>query len=100
MKELQRIAAWLAEAMPHELGCVDSLPGPTFKVGGRRQVSFSTNNYLALSASRRMIAAARGGLERYGVGNCESRLLGGKSLLGPRFHGNGESWSALRQRPA
>lgn len=67
--------------MPHELGCVDSLPGPVFRAGGRQRVSFSTNNYLALSASRRMISAARGGLERYGVGNCESRLLGGNLAI-------------------
>jgi 8-amino-7-oxononanoate synthase len=45
------------------------------------QVSFSTNNYLALSSSKRLIGAARQGLKHYGVGNCESRLLGGNLAI-------------------
>ena len=77
MREMRNIAAWLAEAAPHEIECVESLPSPTFRAKGSEQVSFSTNNYLALASSPRLIAAARQGLERYGVGNCESRLLGG-----------------------
>ena len=40
-------------------------------------VSFSSNNYLALAHDSRMIAAAKFGLEKFGVANCESRLLGG-----------------------
>lgn len=77
MKELRQIAAWIALGSPHELKIVDSLPSPTFEADGAQQVSFSSNNYLSLAASPRLIAAARRGLERYGVGNCESRLLGG-----------------------
>src|SRR5664279_1325309 len=77
MKELREIAAWLAEATPHELEFVESLPSPTFRAKGCEQLSFSSNNYLALASSPRLIAAAQQGLERYGVGNCESRLLGG-----------------------
>jgi 8-amino-7-oxononanoate synthase len=77
MKEMHEIAAWLAEATPHAIDYVESLPSPTFRAMVRRQVSFSSNNYLALASSPRLIAAARQGLDRYGVGNCESRLLGG-----------------------
>jgi glycine C-acetyltransferase len=77
MKELHEIAAWLAQGTPHQLKFVDSLPGPTFQADGQLQLSFSSNNYLALASSPRLVAAARQGLERYGVGNCESRLLGG-----------------------
>jgi 7-keto-8-aminopelargonate synthetase and related enzymes len=54
-----------------------TLPDPCFVVDGRECVSFSTNNYLALATSPRMKARARAAIERYGVGNCESRLLGG-----------------------
>src|SRR5205823_2515009 len=54
-----------------------SLPDPTFVSGGREFVSFSTNNYLGLATSARMKARAHAALELYGVGNCESRLLGG-----------------------
>jgi glycine C-acetyltransferase len=77
MKEVREIAAWIALGSPHELKIVDSLPSPTFQADGAQQVSFSSNNYLSLASSPRLIAAARRGLERYGVGNCESRLLGG-----------------------
>jgi len=77
MREFKAISQWLAQETPHNLSIVDSLPDPTFWAAGHRQVSFSTNNYLALASSPRLIAAARRGLDTYGVGNCESRLLGG-----------------------
>ena len=77
MRELRSVAAWLAEGTPHQLDYVETLPNPTFRAYGQEQVSFSSNNYLALSASPRLIAAAHEGVTRYGVGNCESRLLGG-----------------------
>lgn len=77
MQEIKGIAAWLAEHEHHPLNHVETLPSPTFEADGRRFVSFSTNNYLALASHPRLVAAARKGLSRYGVGNCESRLLGG-----------------------
>src|SRR5206468_2495920 len=52
-------------------------PDPTFAIDGRVVVSFSSNNYLSLATHPRLIGAARRGLEEFGVGNCESRLLGG-----------------------
>lgn len=78
MKEFKEIAEWIeARGAVHEIPRVESLPQPGFRMDGADHVSFSTNNYLGLSSHPRMIAAARTGLERYGVGNCESRLLGG-----------------------
>ncbi|WP_079436586.1 pyridoxal phosphate-dependent aminotransferase family protein [Zoogloea sp. LCSB751] len=78
MKEFQDIARWLEErGTVHLIPRVESLPSPAFRMDGREHVSFSTNNYLGLASHPRMIAKAREGLERYGVGNCESRLLGG-----------------------
>ena len=65
------------ETIRDRFSSVDSLPEPAFTRDGRRLVSFSTNNYLGLATSPRLIQAARYGLEKYGVGNCESRLLGG-----------------------
>lgn len=65
------------ETIRDRFSSVDSLPEPTFTRDGRRLVSFSTNNYLGLATSPRLIRAAQYGLEKYGVGNCESRLLGG-----------------------
>ena len=45
------------------------------------QVSFSSNNYLAIATSPRLKAAAISGIETYGVGNCESRLLSGNLAI-------------------
>jgi 8-amino-7-oxononanoate synthase len=61
----------------HRIITVKTLPGPAFSSDGREIISFSSNNYLGLATSPRLIASARRGLEKYGVGNCESRLLGG-----------------------
>jgi glycine C-acetyltransferase len=78
MHDLADIADWLqTHAIHHETPVHDTLPDPVFRVNGEAAVSFSTNNYLALANHPRLVDAAKAGLERYGVGNCESRLLGG-----------------------
>ncbi len=78
MREFHEIGAWRSQlCSQHKIISVQSLPDPTFEMEGRRFVSFSTNNYLSLMTSPRMIRAAQEGLTRFGVGNCESRLLGG-----------------------
>src|SRR6202171_1401218 len=50
-------------------------------VKDRPLVSFSTNNYLGIATSSRTNAAAITGIGRYGVGNSDSRLLGGNLAL-------------------
>jgi glycine C-acetyltransferase len=78
LREFIEMAEWLVhQSNLHEGELVESLPDPAFQASGRNHVSFSTNNYLSLATSARLIAAAQRGLETYGVGNCESRLLGG-----------------------
>lgn len=79
MQEFQDIHDWLGApgSAHHEIIRAESLPSPVFQSEGREYVSFSSNNYLGLSADPRLIEAAKLGLERYGVANCESRLLGG-----------------------
>ncbi len=81
MNELVELADWFGWRSPHDPAVVDSLPTPTFKVNNVRQVSFSTNNYLGIATSPRMKAAATRGIEAYGVGNSDSRLLGGNLAL-------------------
>ena len=71
------MAAWLIHQNLHDGNPVESLPTPSFQANGKQFVSFSTNNYLSIATSPRLIKAARRGLETYGVGNCESRLLTG-----------------------
>jgi glycine C-acetyltransferase len=79
MMEYGDIAVWTAASGRefHKISKVASLPNPVFQCEGREMVSFSSNNYLALAHDPRLVAAAHRGLDLYGVGNCESRLLGG-----------------------
>src|ERR1700737_1623205 len=87
------MAEWLVpQSNLHGGGFGESLPDPAFQASGRNHVSFSTNNYLSLATSARLIAAAKRGLETYGVGNCESRLLGGNlAVYGELEHKLGAS---------
>ena len=77
MDELVEMANWFGWRSPYNPVVVDSLPTPSFRAKGRAQLSFSTNNYLGIAASPRVKAAAIRGIETYGVGNSDSRLLGG-----------------------
>ncbi|MBV8745526.1 MAG: aminotransferase class I/II-fold pyridoxal phosphate-dependent enzyme [Xanthobacteraceae bacterium] len=77
MNEFVELANWFGWQSPHVPLVVDSLPTPTFKLKEQARVSFSTNNYLAIATSPRTKAAAIRGIETYGVGNSDSRLLGG-----------------------
>jgi glycine C-acetyltransferase len=79
--EFVELADWFGWRSPREPVVVDSLPTPRFTVKDRPLISFSTNNYLALATSPRMKAAATRGIETYGVGNSDSRLLGGNLAL-------------------
>jgi len=78
VREFVEMAEWLVHQNNlHGGDHVESLPDPAFRANGKKYVSFSTNNYLSIATSARLINAARRGLDIYGVGNCESRLLGG-----------------------
>src|SRR5882762_8180492 len=78
MKDLAALAAWMGSRDTTHAPLIPStLPDPTFLCGGREFVSFSSNNYLGLATSARMKARAHAALDEFGVGNCESRLLGG-----------------------
>jgi 8-amino-7-oxononanoate synthase len=78
MREYAELKSWQERTgVPHDSVTVASLPNPRFRVGTREFVSFGSNNYLGLASDPRLIRAAQRGLTRYGLGNCESRLLGG-----------------------
>jgi len=81
VNEFIELADWFGWRSPYDPAVVDSLPTPTFMVKNAQQVSFSTNNYLGIATSPRMKAAAVRGIETYGVGNSDSRLLGGNLAL-------------------
>ncbi len=97
MRDLREVGEWIAmrgtrtdEVVP------TTLPDPTFVSDGRTLVSFSTNNYLGLATSPRLKAAAHAALEQYGVGNCESRLLGGNLELYDRLEAK---LAAVKRKP-
>jgi glycine C-acetyltransferase len=81
VKEFIELANWFGWQSPHVPLVVDSLPTPTFTIKEQPRVSFSTNNYLGIATSPRTKAAAIRGIEAYGVGNSDSRLLGGNLAL-------------------
>src|SRR5436853_1392563 len=86
MRDLQELDAWMASRGTARADFIPAtLPDPTFVADGRTLVSFSSNNYLALATSGRLKARAHAALDRYGVGNCESRLLGGNLELYERL---------------
>lgn len=97
LNELQQLHAWLRERLPHSVFPVTRLPDPTFESQGKPLVSFSSNNYLGFATSPRLIAAAKRGLDQYGVGNCESRLLGGDLDI---YHQLESRIATLKGRPA
>ncbi|MDY0049183.1 MAG: 8-amino-7-oxononanoate synthase [Halothiobacillaceae bacterium] len=55
----------------------DSPQGPVQTVDGQTLISFCSNDYLGLAADPRVVAAARRGLERYGVGSGAAHLVNG-----------------------
>src|SRR5260370_12601416 len=76
VNEFVELADWFGWRAPRDCLVVDSLPIPAFQMKNRQYVSFSTNNYLGLPPSPRMRTAAIRGIEAYGGGNSDSRLLG------------------------
>lgn len=56
---------------------LDGQQGARVAIDGREFVSFASNDYLGLAADERIIAAARAGVDRFGVGAGASHLLYG-----------------------
>lgn len=60
---------------------VEDVPYPEFVIDGKRYLCLCSNNYLGLSIHPEVKKAAIEGIERYGIGTCESRLLGGNLTI-------------------
>ena len=60
---------------------LDGPQGARVRLGSRELVSFASNDYLGLAADPRVVAAARAGAERFGVGAGASHLLYGHHRL-------------------
>ena len=98
LRDLSELGAWISGRGTERTDVVPlTLPDPSFETDSGRLVSFSTNNYLGLSTSERLKCVARSAIDRYGVANCESRLLGGNLELYDRLEAR---LAALKQKPS
>jgi 8-amino-7-oxononanoate synthase len=73
-------AAKEADLLPY-FRLLTSEAGPVVEMEGRETIMLGSNNYLGLTADRRVKAAARDALERYGTGLTGSRFLNGTTPL-------------------
>ncbi|MFN0063633.1 MAG: 8-amino-7-oxononanoate synthase [Myxococcaceae bacterium] len=73
----RELAELRAAGLLRTLEPLESPMGAEVTVGGKRLVNFSSNDYLGLAADARLVAAARKGLDAFGVGAGASRLVVG-----------------------
>jgi glycine C-acetyltransferase len=63
------------------LRTIDSPPGAWMVVDGKKVLNLCTNNYLGLAAHPRLVQAAHGALDRFGVGPTAVRSIAGTLSL-------------------
>ncbi|MBF0447018.1 MAG: 8-amino-7-oxononanoate synthase [Magnetococcales bacterium] len=82
LQSIDHCSKWLNDKklLPKE-PLIDAPPTPEFTVDGRRFISFSSNNYLGLSRRPEVLEVAQKALQKYTMGTCESRKLGGNIAL-------------------
>jgi 8-amino-7-oxononanoate synthase len=73
----QRLNKTIESGLYRTLRTMNSAPGPKMMVDGRRQLVFSSNNYLGLANDPSLIHAAETVLHEFGVGSSGSRLTTG-----------------------
>jgi 8-amino-7-oxononanoate synthase len=69
-------AAREADLLPY-FRTLESAAAPVVEMEGAERIMLGSNNYLGLTADRRVLQGARDALERYGTGLTGSRLLNG-----------------------
>ena len=60
---------------------IDDVPYPELIIGGEAYLCFCSNNYFGLSIHPTVKQAAIEGVEKYGIGTCDSRLIAGNLKL-------------------
>ena len=76
--DLERgLGARSAAGLKRERRTLESAPGAHVVVDGRRVVAFASNDYLGLASHPEVVAAARDGAVRWGVGAGASHLVSG-----------------------
>ncbi|WP_413374871.1 8-amino-7-oxononanoate synthase [Alkalihalobacillus sp. 1P02AB] len=80
--------SWLSSRTHHKkeiglhrkLNVMNTRPNPHVIVNGKKELIFSSNNYLGLASDQRLINAASTVLNEFGVGSSGSRLMTGNSI--------------------
>jgi 8-amino-7-oxononanoate synthase len=57
--------------------CIDSACDTVIRIANAEKVLFCSNNYLNLAGNRRIIAAAKEAMDKFGYGSAASRLISG-----------------------
>lgn len=73
----QALEARATQGLRRQRRIVDSAQGARLRVDGRDVLHFGSNDYLGLANDPRVVAAAREGASRYGVGAGASHLISG-----------------------
>jgi 8-amino-7-oxononanoate synthase len=73
----EQLDALRAQSLDRHLREITSAQGPEIKIGGRRLVNFSSNDYLGLANDPRLRESAIGTVKEFGVGAGASRLISG-----------------------
>jgi 8-amino-7-oxononanoate synthase len=92
----QELAEHRARGLARVRRILDGPQGTELWLGGRCYLSFCSNDYLGLAADPRVCAAARRGVDRYGVGSGASHLITGH---GRAHHALEEELAAFTGRP-
>ncbi len=91
--ELERgLAEREAAGLARQRRCVDSPPGARVEVGGRIYVNFASNDYLGLANHPDVVAAAREGATRWGVGASASHLICGHTTAHEALEAGLAAW--------
>jgi 8-amino-7-oxononanoate synthase len=79
MRELlaEELKALHERALDRHLREISSAQGPEVKIGARRFINFSSNDYLGLANDPRLREAATSAIDKFGVGAGASRLISG-----------------------
>lgn len=60
---------------------IESIPGATIELEGKKVINFASNDYLGLAGDERLIQAAIAATKKFGTGSTGSRLLSGHREL-------------------
>src|ERR1700709_400749 len=77
----EQLRAARAAALPPYFRTLDGPAGPVVEMEGAERIMLGSNNYLGLTADKRVIQSAADALHKYGTGLTGSRLLNGTIAL-------------------